>query len=237
MKITVMSFNVQHCENFRTHVIDYDLMVKTIRDFDADIIGMQEIRGQGTWDDYEPQAQILADKLGYYYYFAKAIDVGGVPNPYGNALLSRYPILDAVTIPVPDPIERLPGKRYYESRCLLKAKIDVGEGLTVCDIHFGLNPDEQQNAVDTVMANVASERCVLMGDFNVRPENPVLNPIRGLLFDTAELFEGERMSWPSDEPRTKIDYFFATKDINVLSADIPAVVASDHRPYVVELEL
>lgn len=236
MKITVMSFNTQHCENFRTGVIDYDLMVKTIRDCGADIIGMQEIRGQGTMEGYEPQAQILADKLGYYYYFAKAIDVGTAPNPYGNALLSRFPILDAVTIPVPDPTGPRTGSRY-ESRCLLKAKIDVGEGLTVCDIHFGLNPDEQENAVATVMSNVETERCVLMGDFNVKPANPLLDPIRELLFDTADLFEGERLSWPSDTPRVKIDYFFASKDLKVLSADIPAIVSSDHRPYVVELEL
>lgn len=236
MKITVMSFNVQHCENFLTHVIDYDVMVEAIRTCGADIIGLNEIRDAGTMEGYEPQVQTLAAKLGYNYYFAKAIDVGTAPNPYGNALLSRFPIRSAQTIPVPDP-ERRPGGSRYESRCLLKADIDVGEGLTVCVCHFGLNPEEQESAVDTVVANVEDTRCVMMGDFNVRPANPVLQPIRDKLFDTADLFEGERLSWPADVPRTKIDYLFTTHDLKVLSADIPAIIASDHRPYVAELEL
>lgn len=236
MKITVMSFNVQHCESFVTHQIDYDVMVEAIRTCGADIIGLNEIRGAGTMEGYEPQAETLAEKLGYHYYFAKAIDVGEAPNPYGNALLSRFPIHSAVTIPVPDP-ERRPGGGRYESRCLLKAELEVGEGLTVCICHFGLNPEEQESAVETVVANVAADRCVLMGDFNVKPEAPVLLPIREQLYDTAELFGGERLSWPSDTPRVKIDYLFTTRDLNVLSADIPAIVASDHRPYVAELEL
>ncbi|MBP3434796.1 MAG: endonuclease/exonuclease/phosphatase family protein [Clostridia bacterium] len=236
MKLTVMSFNTQHCENFLTKQIDYDVMVKAIRDCGADIVGLNEIRDQGTMEGYEPQAKALAERLGYYYYFAKAIDVGEAPNPYGNALVSRYPILTAETIMVPDPTGPRTGGKWYETRCLLKAKIDVGDGLTVCVMHFGLNRDEQVNAVETAVANIEEKTCVLMGDFNVIPEDPVLAPIREVLYDTAELFEGERLSWPSDTPERKIDYLFTSKDIKVHSADIPAIVASDHRPYVAEIE-
>ena len=45
------------------------------------------------------------------------------------------------------------------------------------------------------------------------------------------------MSWPVDEPTMKIDYIFTSRDLNVLSADIPADVVSDHRPYVAEIEV
>lgn len=62
MQIKVMSFNIQHCLNYRTRQIDFDL-------------------------------------------FAQAIAFDGV-NPYGNALLSRYPIETAQTILVPDPETR-----------------------------------------------------------------------------------------------------------------------------------
>ena len=112
----------------------------------------------------------------------------------------------------------------------------MGGVLTVCVTHFGLNADEQVNAAQTAVENIEDKACVLMGDFNVRPEDPVLAPIREVLYDTAELFEGERLSWPSDVPQRKIDYLFTSKDIKVLSADIPAIVASDHRPYVAEIE-
>lgn len=236
MKLTVMSFNVQHCENFITKTIDYDRMVEAIRECGAEIVGLNEIRDTGTWDGYEPQAKELAERLNYHYYFAKAIDVGGVPNPYGNALLSRYPILKAETVMVPDPTGPLTGQ-WYETRCLLKATIDVGDGLTVCVTHFGLNPEEQVNAVQTACDAVEDRACLLMGDFNVVPADPVLLPLRETLYDTAELFGGERLSWPSDRPERKIDYLFTTRDVRVLSADIPAIVASDHRPYVAEIEV
>ena len=103
--------------------------------------------------------------------------------------------------------------------------------------HFGLNPDEQKNAASRVVKSLEGERCVFMGDLNVTPDDPVLTPIRERMFDTAELFDGERLSFPSDKPRIKIDYIFTSPDIKAVRADIPAVVASDHRPYVAEIEL
>jgi endonuclease/exonuclease/phosphatase family metal-dependent hydrolase len=33
----------------------------------------------------------------------------------------------------------------------------------------------------------------------------------------------------------KIDYVFVTPDLKVVAADIPAIVASDHRPHTAEL--
>ena len=96
MKIRIMSYNTQHCLDYIKQEIDYDLIANTIRDCGADIVGLQEIRNRGTRPGYEPQAQILAEKLGFHVYFAQAIGFAG-DKPYGNALLSRYPILSAGT--------------------------------------------------------------------------------------------------------------------------------------------
>ena len=232
----IMSFNAQHCLDYINQRIDFDLFADTIRSIDADIVGLNEMRGEGPAGDYQAQVKILAEKLGLHYCFAKAIDV---PNcgPYGNGLLSKHPILSAETIPVPDPAARCSGKGY-ESRCLLKAKVDVnGTVLTVCVIHFGLNPDEQVNAVQTVLASAEEERCILMGDFNVLPDDPVLSPIRAEMFDAAALFTEPKLSFPSDDPDRKIDYIFVSRDLQVTAADIPAIVASDHRPHTAEIML
>ena len=150
-----MSYNTQHCLNFITREIDFDIIADTIKKCEADIIGLQEIRDEGQDADYQSQAKIIAEKLGYqYYYFAEAIRVGGV-NPYGNAIISRYPIISAETIRIPDPkTKKYDG--HYESRCILKARIDAGNGLDVFVSHFGLNPDEQENAVETVVLNAAN---------------------------------------------------------------------------------
>lgn len=235
MATTVMTFNTQHCMSYITKQINFDLFANTIEKIGAEIIGLNEMRNTGKDPEYQAQAQILADKLGYYSYFAKAIEFQGT-NPYGNALISKYPILSAQTIPVPDPeVQKYDG--YYETRCLLKATIDAPDGpLTVCIIHWGLNPDEQENAVQTILSNIEDKRCILMGDFNVSPEDKLLAPIREKMFDTAELFGGELLSWPSDNPNIKIDYLFTSPDLKVTAADIPPIVVSDHRPYIAVIQ-
>ncbi|MBP1586918.1 MAG: endonuclease/exonuclease/phosphatase family protein [Clostridia bacterium] len=239
MNVKIMSFNTQHCLNFITRRIDYALMARVIREQGADIVGLQEIRGKGmALLEYRPQAKILAEKLGYHYYFGPAVKFGGV-NPYGNALLSRFPIISAKVVRIPDPQKRQCKNSYYETRCIISAVVDV-EGarpLNVLVSHFGLNPDEQRNAVRFAVKTLKDRDCVLMGDFNVTPDDPILAPIKERMFDTAELFSEPRLSFPSPEPNVKIDYIFASRDLKVLSADIPPIVASDHRPYVAVVEL
>lgn len=235
MKITVMSFNIQHCFNYVTEEIDFDAFVAEIRALGADIIGLNEVRGDGPDPEYTEQAKTLGEMLGYNYYFGQSTLIDGV-NPYGNAILSKYPIISAKTVGIPDP-ETPAYDGYYETRSVLNAKIDVAGGLNVSVTHFGLNPDEAANAADTVVKQIRDEKFVVMGDFNIEPDNPLLDPIRARLFDTAELFGAEKKSYPSDNPEVKIDYMFTSRDIKVLSADIPAHVVSDHRPYVTVIEL
>ena len=229
----VMSFNTQHCLNYTTKVIDYQIMADAITGLGADIVGLNEMRDKGESIGYEAQTAKLSELTGMkYHYFAKAIDVGG-NNPYGNAILSKYPIEKAEVIPVPDPTERK-YRGNYETRCLLKVKLT--NGITVMIIHFGLNPDEQENAVKTVLDNLEDTKCVLMGDFNVEPDNTVLDPIRERMSDTANVFEKELLSFPSKNAVKKIDYIFVSKDVDTVCADIPEIIASDHRPHFAELK-
>lgn len=235
MQLKLMSFNIQHCLNYISREVDYPFFSEKIAEFGADIVVLNEVRDQGRDLEYDPQTKILADCAGYpYYYFAEAIKFGGV-NPYGNAILSRFPIISADTLTIPDPVPR-GYDGYYETRCVARAVIDVGTPLTVLGVHFGLNPDEHENARDTILANISPERCVLMGDFNSHPDDPIIAPIFGRMTDAASAFDGEKLSFPSDVPKEKIDYIFVTPDIKVVEADIPAAVISDHRPHTATVE-
>ena len=229
----VMTFNTQHCLNYLEQKIDFDVMAEAICACDPDIVGLNEMRGEGKHPDYTEQVKTLAEKTGMpYYYFARAID-SSEGGPSGNGFLSKFPIAHAETVIIPDPV---PPKYngYYETRCVLRAELE--NGVTVLVSHFGLNPDEAENAVATVLSNLAKEKCVFMGDLNLRPDDAILSPIRAKMKDTADLFEGEKLSFPSNTPRMKIDYIFVSPDATVLSADIPAIVASDHRPHVAEIK-
>ena len=220
-----MTFNTQHCLNYITKKIDLDIMAKTILDCGADVVGLNEMRGLGTDVEYTAQVEKLASLTGMKYYFAKAIDVKG-KGPYGNGVLSKKPILRAQTVMIPDPKVKKEGMRY-ETRCVLKAKIEGG--ITVLVTHMGLNSDERRNAVETVINHMAEKKCVLMGDFNMEPSDPILFSVYDAMQDTATAFDAVKLSFPSDVPRVKIDYIFVSRDGNILSADIPAIVASDHR--------
>ena len=230
----LMTFNTQHCKSYLEQRINFDLMADAIKQCDPDIVGLNEMYDAGARPEFTAQVETLAELAGYpYHVFAKAIDVGE-NNPYGNGLLSRVPVLRAEIIPIPDPEERT-GTKFYETRCLLKAELE--NGITVLVTHFGLNPDEQKNAVETVVAHLTAQKCILMGDFNMLPDDPLLAPIRARMKDTAEVFDTPKLSWPSDVPHEKIDYIFVSPDFEVIAADIPAIVASDHRPHTAEVLL
>lgn len=241
MKLRVLTFNIQHCKSFLQgdpEVIDFGLFADTIRCFDPDIVGLNEVRGKGESPVFEEQAKILAELLGYRYFFAPAFNV---PNggPYGNAILSKIPFDRTENIPIPDPAERT-GHRHYETRCLAKVHIPVGKGLTVLVTHFGLNDDEARNAVETVCKQIDASDCpvILTGDFNVTPDNPVLFPIRERLSDTEDVFRAKGMlSFPSDTPAEKIDYIFTSKEIKTKFATLPQMIVSDHRPLFATVEI
>ena len=236
-QLRIMTFNIQHCMNFITRKIDYPLFAETIAKSGADIVGLNEVRGQSETDGYDAQAQILAENAGYKYFcFAKAIEFGG-RDPYGNAVLSKYPIISAETVMIPDPSPRR-YHGYYETRCAAKLRIDTGDGeLTVISVHFGLNRDEHENARDTVLSATTGRRCVLMGDMNVTPASPILSPIRERMTDTADSLSEGRNTFPSNFPRKKIDYIFVSPDVKVKDARVPKLIVSDHRPVVADLEL
>lgn len=230
----IMTFNTQHCLNFVERKIDFNIMAKAIIDCDADIIGLNEMRNAGVDSAYEDQVGALSELTGIKYkYFAEAIKVKG-ENPYGNGILSKIPFAQVETIKIPDP-PKDENYHRYESRCVLKAKLE--NGLTVLIVHFGLHPDEQVNAVNTILEHLENEKCILMGDFNVKPDNPILTPIRERMVDASKYIDGEALSFPSDVPREKIDYIFVSRDIEVVDADIPAIVASDHRPHTATINL
>ena len=237
MELKLMSFNTQHCKNYITKEIDYKIMASTILRYDPDVVILNEMRDKGEREDFDAQTSIIADLVGMpYRYFAKAIDVYDVTSPYGNAIISRIPIESVETVHIPDPPkEGRIGTRWYEHRCFLKARLEGG--ITVLGVHVGLNPEEKELAVKTLCEHMADERCFLLGDFNMPPSDEKLGPIRACMQDAAELFTEELLSCPSDVPKYKIDYIFATPDVEFVSADIPAIVASDHRPHVATVRI
>ena len=205
-------------------------MANTIKDLGADIVGLNEMFDGGK---FIQQTKELSSLCGLEnWYFAKAID--DCDGPYGNGILSKIPIKSVETVIIPDPSHKKEGGRY-ETRCVLRAELE--NGLLVLITHFGLEKDEQENAQKTVLSLIRDEKCILMGDFNIEPDNELLEPIKARLIDTSIGFCENKLSFPSDKPTIKIDYIFVSFDLAVKGADIPEVISSDHRPHIAEIEM
>lgn len=231
----IMTFNIQHCAlHLEEKRISFPPFGDFIRESGARIVGLNEVRGRGSREDYQAQTEALSKESGMAHsFFAPAIMVGG-SNPYGNAILSSSPFVSLENIPIPDPSPRR-FSDYYESRCILKAV--THDGLTVLVTHFGLNADEAESAVKTVLEHIEDSRCVLMGDFNLTPDSPILDPIRERMTDTAAFSPEPLLSFPSHAPDRKIDYIFVSRDIKVRSAGVSDKVISDHLAYTVDIEI
>lgn len=219
----VMTFNIQHCNFFPEAVIKFEPFSREILSSGCDIIGLNEVRGEGPLNGYSDQTGMLSALTGFYSYFGPAIKVRGIA-PYGNAILSRFPIVSAETLKIPDPVNKT-GSEMYESRCIIKAVVDAGEKYNIFVTHMGLNKDERENAVELLMKTVTDEKCIIMGDFNCTPEAEELKP----LFDRFCCTDVNDFTFPSDSPDRKIDYIFLSKDMRIIDKGTSPDVVSDHR--------
>jgi len=186
---------------------------------------------------YAPQhqADVLGSLTGYYPIFGRSIDIAG--GEYGNAFLTRRPLMEYEVIHIPDRTSE--ERNYYEHRTLLRAVIDVGgRKVTVLSTHFGLAKVEQESAVETALAVLERETnpVILMGDLNMEPDDPILQPLLKVLNDTAEGADFIK-TFPSDEPRIKIDYILHSDEFRTVALSSMNTQNSDHRPLFAELEI
>ena len=183
----------------------------------------------------------MAKLAGYpYYVFAKGkeFDWGTI----GNAVLSKYPIINVtkILVPAPQEEERNPNeKAWYEDRVLLCVEIEVnGKKVCVISTHFGLNPTEKRNIVAEVCKVIdGQDDVVLMGDFNMLPDNEILSPLYARLKSVAKEQESNEYTFASYDPKFQIDYIFVSKNVKVQSYTVYKNIVSDHRPISAEIEL
>ena len=248
VNIKIGTFNIQHGVD-RLHLLatnetklNLTAISDAIKEMNLDICGLNEVWNHKPIEGVEGecnQAEFIAEKLGYHYFFAKAIPHGFDGGEYGNALVSKYPILSAKCIPLHIPEEQR-GEGYYEDRVILQAEIDVyGKVITVLSSHFGLVQDEMTLAVDTVRELVKECKMpvILMGDFNFEPNSPHYPRLSEILTDTAALMNKAEATHPSEAPVKRIDYIFINDQVTCLDFNVPDLIISDHKPCTAVIEV
>ena len=240
MKLKLMTFNIQHGRNHNLSgdVIDLPLMAENVREQNPDIFGLNEVRSGNDTDiysGYSDQPKFFADALGYYSYFGCAIKIKDDCS-YGNAVFSKTPMVKCEKIMIPDVTERV-GTRY-ETRCIIKSEYEFdGRKLTVLNSHFGLGVGEDEKAVDTVieLLKEIDGPAVLMGDFNMTPDNTQIKKLSELMTDSHESLGKAEKTYPSNTPETRIDYIFV-RDVKLLNVDTVKKIVSDHYAVTAEIE-
>ncbi len=232
MKLRIMTFNIRGCKNYITNKKDIESIINIIKKYNPDIIGLNEVFSGIITNN--SQSKKIAKKLNYYSFFGKSTRV--LLRKYGNSILSKYPILNNEVIIIPDPIYKK-GNSLYETRSILKSIIKTdNKELNIYITHLGLNIDEQENGFK-LLNKIDSNNSIIMGDFNIEPDNILLNELNNNFKSSDNYLSDLRCSFPSNKPINKLDYIYVSKDINIIDSDIKEDIASDHLPYVIDIEI
>ena len=234
MKIKAMTYNILSGHNLARE-LNLEYAASVIRTMQPDFVTLNEVRSHTSDIGPVDQANELGRLTGYYPVFAKAIDILG--GAYGNALLTRLPLMESQVIHIPDPLEKT-GNYYYEHRCILRSVLKAGsQTLTVFCTHFGLAPSEQENAVKLALELLAKETnpVLWMGDLNAEPSSPIVKPLFDALKDSCANLD--ILTFPSDIPQIKIDHILFSPPFRLEAVYSPDTQNSDHRPLIAELML
>jgi endonuclease/exonuclease/phosphatase family metal-dependent hydrolase len=266
--VRVMSYNIKHGQTnasctqpprvpgqdpFPDCNLDLDASIEVIRSHNPDIVGVQEVDRFWARSAYADEPAVLSRSLGLNHVcYAANLDHqpdthSDRPHQYGTVILSRFPILECRTTP-------LPRTGTNEQRGLTLALINVrGVPLQFYNTHL------HTTAVDRLMqtAEIAgiidaagAGSKVMVGDFNARPTTEEMVPILARFVDTwpqagvpaADNPNGNTSpSRLTGSPTSRIDYVLASPQVKPVSVIVPindaTRLAADHYPVVADITL
>ena len=239
MTMRVVSWNI-HGGVGREGRRDLDRVARVLAGARCDVAALQEVgephrgdRGGDRGNQVADHAAHLSKLLGWYVAYGPTLVLAG--HPYGNAVLSRYPIVRVKNYDL--------SVRGREPRGCLRADLQVdGGALHLFNLHLGLSGGERRRqagmllSADLLRDAALTAPLVVCGDFNMW--SPVPGPIARLLRrsfrDAAYLIGARRATWPARLPVLRLDRAYVDAGIEVLGCgvldDAEARGASDHLP-------
>lgn len=229
-----MTYNIHHGRGSDKQVDMYKI-AEVIEKSDADIIGLNEVdKHFSKRSCYEDQISWLAKQLNMHQAFSPSLSLKPknvtTVRQYGNALLSRYPIIT---------------KRSYsfdfvygliEGRSLLEATIQMNNQLfQIYVTHLSLNPFLHKKQTDFIVNQLhkQSHPVIIMGDWNMKPGTRGWRKITRELQDVWQIAgQGKGYTYPSLRPRIRLDYIFVSHNLRVLEVEVAIKMSkgSDHLP-------
>lgn len=177
--LRLVTFNIWH--NQGDWAARLPLLVKALRAADPDVIALQEVLEDAAVG-LPNQARTLADALGGYEMRFCSTDAEGAPRRYGNAILSRLPIIES------DWRKLAPLDDY---RTALRTRLRFGGRLIdVVNTHLHWTVEggairAEQTADLLAWLPADGTPLAILGDLNAPLTNPELSGLRGPRFIEA----------------------------------------------------
>lgn len=212
-------------------------IAEVLKQIDADVIALQEVVGLDDAAREHNQVQAIADELGYDFRIGANRKLRGAA--YGNALLSRLPI-------VADRNHDL-SFRMNEPRGCLEVTISspLETSLQIYNVHLGTGFFERRyqahRLFDVIEDNPAAAPRIVLGDFNEWTRGRTSHLLSNhLKCAEPEPRAGRARSYPGVFPILHLDHVYydshlSLKNITVHRSRL-ALLASDHLPIVAEFE-
>lgn len=231
----VISYNIHSGVGIDKHQ-DYKRIGRFLAQRDADIVLLQEM---DTRPASRPTERDIDDICaGGFYHLVKSPALNEVAGWYGNAVLTRYPVLSEETLDV--------SQDGFQPRNIQAVMLDTPDGpLTVVNTHKGLKKRERRSQFALLHEYIAARLekqptpLVLAGDFNewqfftsaFRKLDTTLNQHKvGATFPSRfPLFSLDRV-WTTDDVTVRQVKKLTSRRTRVLSDHLPVEVDIDFSP-------
>ena len=247
MRFRVMTYNIHRAigldRRFRP-----ERLIRIIESYAPDIILLQEV------DDGVPRsremdlAHELATQMGYPH-MAVGHNVTLRKGRYGNATLSRHPILRERNIDL--TIGKWKRRGCQHTAIVLNGHVGRSHRIEIFNLHLGLSAHQRDLQVALLARSrelaslVTSVACLVGGDFNDWHSLLQSFFVGGLKFRSAtgRASSGERPipTYPAFFPRGPLDNIYYRGPLRLISARRCRLrvsrIASDHLPIVADFEI
>jgi endonuclease/exonuclease/phosphatase family metal-dependent hydrolase len=223
--VTVMTYNLNNGFNPKGQ-LDIDEIAEVIKTNRPDIVALQEVSRGWVVNGRLDMLEWLSYRLQMPYVFEPTA------GPFwGNAILSRYPIMAYTN-------ENLPPPDSLIQRGFIVALIDLGEDQQMKVITTQFDPVEGNTEIRRLQTQAIIDfwgglgTTVVLGSFNAQPQS--LEILKFYQANLGDFAIGRKSvdTFPSDNPRERIDYILTSTDLRVSDGGVPSSTASDHLPVV-----
>jgi endonuclease/exonuclease/phosphatase family metal-dependent hydrolase len=240
VRLRALSYNIHKCIGGIDRRYAPDRIVEVIHKLDVDVAMLQEVDGGVARSNRDHQVDLLAEQLGLRYrtWFPN-VDVRG-GGQYGNAILSRYPIIESTNL---DLTIRFKKRRSALHAVLRVRHDDVDRTVHVYNMHLGLARYERRRQLRMFLdshpfQNLHHDTPIVVGG----DLNDVYGGLGELLMPAGfRGIERRPLTFPAWGPMRALDAIFvrgAMDFVRLARCDSElARRASDHRPLVAEVRL